>query len=89
MGLKLPQMLIEAGLEIGGIDVAHPSDIDGDAKLLNALTLENIAHTVVSDGLATREEVEKLVTTLDKATHDRSVFASVTRIIQVWGRKVS
>jgi hypothetical protein len=87
MGLKLPRMLIDAGLDIGGISVAHPSDIDGDAKLLNALTIGNIAHTIVSDGLATRDEIDELVMTLDKATHDRSIFASVTRTIQVWGRR--
>jgi SAM-dependent methyltransferase len=87
MGLKLPQILIEAGLEIGGISVSHPADIDGDTKLLNALTMENIAHTVVSDGLATSDEVDELVKTLDKITRDRSAFASVTRTIQVWGRR--
>lgn len=87
IGLKLPQMLIEVGLNIGGVNVVHPSDVDGDAKLLNALTMENIADAVVSDGLATRDEVDQLVMMLDKCAHDRSTLASITRTIQVWGRQ--
>ena len=59
-------MLIEAGSSIGGVTVAHPADIDGDVKLLNALTMENIADAAVSDALATREEVERLIESLYK-----------------------
>jgi len=87
IGLKLPQMLVEAGLSVGGVGVAHPSDVDGDAKLLNALTMENISDAVVSDGLATREEVDQLVAALNKCVQDTRTFASVTRTIQVWGRR--
>ena len=53
MDLKLPQMLTNAGLSFGGVTVAQPADIDGDAKLLNALTMENMADAVVSESLAT------------------------------------
>src|ERR1043166_656606 len=87
IGLKLPQMLIKAGVSIGGVAVAHPSDIDGDAKLLNALTMESIADAAVSDRLASRDEVDQLVTVLNKCVRDTRTFASVTRTIQVWGRR--
>jgi hypothetical protein len=80
-------MLTDAGLAIGGVAVAHPSDVAGDVKLLNALTMENIADAVLSDSLATREEVKQLVSTLDACTHDRGTFSSITRTIQVWGRR--
>jgi SAM-dependent methyltransferase len=86
-GLKLPRMLPAAGLIIGGVTVAHPSDVEGDVKLLNALTMENIAEAALSDGLATREEVDQLVSKLNASTHDRGTFASVTRTIQVWARR--
>jgi len=87
IGLKLPQMFKDAGLEIGGVTVAHPSDIDGDVKLLNVLTMENIAEAVVNDGFATQAEVTELVSALNACTHDRATFASVTRTIQIWGRR--
>jgi Methyltransferase domain len=86
MGLKLPQMLMEVGLTLGGIGVGHPCDVDGDAKLLNALTMENITNAVVDEGLANGNEVAKLLTELDQCARDGETFASVTRIIQVWGR---
>ena len=35
-----------------------------DAKLLNALTMENIADAAVSDSLATRHEVGQLIESL-------------------------
>jgi len=87
IGLKLPRMLIESGLSIGGVAVAHPSDIDGDVKLLSALTMENIADAVVSDGLATRGEADQLIAKLYECARDRRTFASDIRRIQVWGRR--
>jgi hypothetical protein len=81
-------MFNDTGLSIGGVSVAHPADVDGDVKLLNALTMENIAEAVVSDGLASREEAEQLVSELNASTRDARTFASVTRTIQVWGRRV-
>lgn len=89
IGLKLPKMMTDAGLSIGGIAVAHPSDIDGDVKLVAALTMEGIAEAVLNDGLATPEEVRHLVSVLNENAHDRGVFASITRVIQVWGRRAT
>jgi SAM-dependent methyltransferase len=87
IGLKLPRMLIDAGLSIGGVAIAHPADIDGDVKLLNALTMENIADAAVSESLATYDEVEQLIRALYECASDERTFASVTRRIQVWGRR--
>ena len=88
-GLKLPEMFADAGLCIGGVTVAQPSDVDGDVKLLNALTMENIAAAVLSENLATSDEVDQLMATLNACTRDGRTFASVTRIIQVWGRQLA
>ena len=87
IGLKLPQMMTDAGLILGGVTVSHPSDVDGDVKLLNALTMENIAEAVLNDGLATPEEVRELLSVLNASTQDKGTFASITRTIQVWARK--
>lgn len=87
IGLKLPQMLVAIGIRICGVAVSLPADIDGDIKLLNPMTMENIADAVVSEGLATRDEVDRLVAQLYENARDRETFASVTRTIQVWGTR--
>jgi hypothetical protein len=87
LGLKLPSLFVGAGLQLGGIEVAHPADVVGDAKLLNALTTENFAHSLVADNLASATEVKHLIATLKSAVEDPGIFASITRRIHVWGRR--
>ena len=88
-GLKLPELFMQNGLRIGGIEIAHPADIDGDPKLLNALSMELFAEAIVSEGLAEQAEVRELTDNLRAAVGDRHVYASVTRRIQVWGQKLA
>jgi hypothetical protein len=80
-------MLIDADINIGGVSVAQPADIDGDVKLLNALTMENMADAVVGESLANRDEVERLTESLHKCAIDGRTFQAVTRRIQVWATK--
>jgi hypothetical protein len=82
-------MLIDAGITIGGVTVDQPADadIDGDVKLLNALTMENIADAAVRDNLAARDELERLKESLHKCAIDQRTFERVTRRIQVWAKK--
>jgi len=87
LGLKLPRMLIEAGLRIGGVTVNQPADIDGDVKLICALTMENVADAVVNDSLVTRDDVDQLVANLYECARDERTFVGVMRRIQVWGRR--
>jgi SAM-dependent methyltransferase len=86
IGLKLPSMLLQFGLAIGGLAVTQPSDIVGEVKLLSALSMENVADAVLADGLANRDEVERLVAALHQIVPDPRTFASAARTIQVWGR---
>jgi hypothetical protein len=87
LGLKLPSLFAGAGLRLGGIEVAHLADVADDAKLLNTLTIENFADSIVADGFATADEVKDLVATLNAAVDDTGIFASITRRIQVWGAR--
>src|SRR5262249_17923183 len=52
------------------------------------VTMENIADTVTNDGLATRDEVDELLAELDGCASNGRTFARVTRIIQVWGKRI-
>jgi SAM-dependent methyltransferase len=89
MGLKLPALLLGAGITIGGVGVTHQADLDGDVKLLSALNMENFADSIVAEQLAMRDEVDQLIAALYENARDATRFVSVARTIQVWGRRVA
>ena len=70
IGLKLPALLVGAGVTIGGVGVTHPADLDGDVKLLGALSMEAIADAVVAESLATREQVDRVIAALHEDARD-------------------
>ena len=86
-GLKLPLFLKTAGLVGIETRVNYPAALDGEAKLVNALTLEGIGPRVVEAGLATAEEVQRIVDALYDIAADPTVFMSIARVVQAWGRK--
>ena len=53
----LARTLADNGFEDLGVSVAQPAGMSGDVKLVNALTMENIASAVVADGLASVDEI--------------------------------
>jgi len=86
VGLKLPRLLTEAGLAAVEMNVAQPAGTDLETKLVNALTMEGIADSVVEEELAPQEEVDRLVAELYELAQDHRALASIARIIQAWGR---
>jgi SAM-dependent methyltransferase len=87
LGPRLPRLLLDAGLEAVDAGVVQPVGLRGDAKRLNPLTMANIADAVVADGLATRDEVDALVTALEAYADDETTLAGLPRIVQAWGRR--
>ena len=85
IGPRLPRMLADAGLAEVGADVVQPMGTTGEVKLVNLLTMQNVADAVVADGLASAEEVDHIVTDLRAFADDRTTFAGVVRVIQAWG----
>jgi len=49
--------------------------------------MQNVVDAILSENLATKQEVVQIVDTLNTGIHDAGTFASVTRIVQVWGRR--
>ncbi|MBC7891543.1 MAG: methyltransferase domain-containing protein [Sphingobacteriaceae bacterium] len=87
LGPQLPILLADAGFEQVGLHVVQPVATEGEAKLLNPLTMENIADAVLQDGLASREELDEVVRQLyDFAANPRTV-AGAPRVVQTWGRR--
>jgi hypothetical protein len=87
IGPRLPALLQDAGLEDIRVSVAQPMGLDGDAKVMSALTLEAIAGAVLADGLATRDEIDALARELYALAADPRTLAGLPRVFQVSGRR--
>ena len=85
IGPRLPGFLQNAGFANVGVHVVQHVALEGDAKLINALTMENIAGPVLEDGLATREEIDLIVRELYDFAANPSTLAGTPRIVQAWG----
>jgi SAM-dependent methyltransferase len=83
IGLRLPGLLIDAGLENIQTNVVQPAGIVGEVKLLCAVTMESIADSVVADRLAGEAEVERVIEGLYELAHDKRSFVSHPRVVQV------
>jgi SAM-dependent methyltransferase len=88
IGPRLPSLLREAGLGEIGMRVVQPAGIDGEVKLLSAITMEMIGEAVVAAGLASPQELGRIVDELAVAARDGRTLLSTPRIMQAWGRKL-
>ena len=86
IGPRLPLLLDAAGFEDVGVNVVQPLGTHGDVKLINALTMENIADAAIGDGLATREEADAIVRELYEFAADPHTITGLPRVVQSWGR---
>jgi SAM-dependent methyltransferase len=87
IGPKLPAMLREAGLTGVDLRLAHPAHLTGRAKSLHALTWENIADSILDEGILERAEIEAVQQGLLRLTDDADTILGQPRIYQVWGRR--
>lgn len=89
IGPRLPGLLSGAGLQDIGMHVSQPAGFEGEAKLITPLTMQSIGERVVQAGLATADDVKRIVEELTEAALDPSIVMGMPRIFQVWGRKRS
>lgn len=89
IGPRLPGMLCESGFERVQMNVVQPAGMDGEVKLLNPLTMENIADTVLANGLALRAEVDQIIAELYECARDPRIVMSLPRIVQAWGYRAA
>jgi hypothetical protein len=61
---RLPELLAHNGFEQIEMSVVQPAGLDGEVKLLTPITMENIADAVMAEGLASKEEIEQLISDL-------------------------
>jgi predicted O-methyltransferase YrrM len=85
IGLRLPQMLVELGCENVQMYVVQPAALDNETKVVNAVTMENIADAVLVAGLASRSEVDRVIAKLYEFAQNPRTLMSTARVIQAWG----
>jgi SAM-dependent methyltransferase len=85
IGLRLPRMLVDAGFDHVRPQVVQPAGLEGESKLLPALTLENIRAMAVKHDVATADEIDRLVDVLYDVARDPTTYVGNPRIVQVWG----
>ena len=87
IGPHLPFLLTDGGFEKVDMTLVQPIGTKGEVKLLNVITLENIADAILRDGLASRQEIDTLVQELNRFAENPRTVAGVPRVIQAWGRR--
>jgi SAM-dependent methyltransferase len=85
IGLRLPGLLLDAGFERVQTNVVQPAGLDGDVKLLYAASMECVADSVVADGIAGRDEVDRVIAELYELARDKRSFVGHPRVTQAWG----
>lgn len=88
IGPRLPLLLRQAGVAAVAVNVAQPCGLEGDVKLIAAITMEKIADAVLAAGLADATDIDSIVAELYRVAGDPTVLMSIPRIVQSWGRKV-
>jgi SAM-dependent methyltransferase len=87
IGPKLPAMLRSAGIREIELNVIQPAHIRGEGKLMAPLTMARISDELTTEGLATDDEVQQVLTELDRVAADGETVISLPRIFQVWGKR--
>jgi ubiquinone/menaquinone biosynthesis C-methylase UbiE len=89
IALRLPAMLVTAGFEAVQPRVVQVADLEGESKVMPALTLEGIRATAVRHGVATDDELDRLVDDLYALARDPTTFVANPRMVQVVATKPS
>jgi SAM-dependent methyltransferase len=87
IGPKLPALLCEAGVETVELKIIQPAHISGEGKLMAPLTMSRISDALVAEGLASDDEVQQILSELNRIAADRETVMSLPRIFQVWGKR--
>jgi ubiquinone/menaquinone biosynthesis C-methylase UbiE len=89
IGPRLPSLLAESGFKNIDVNIVQPSGFEGEVKLITPLTMENIADAVIAEGLATSEEIDRIVSDLYAYAKTPGTLGCTPRIFQAWGTQPS
>jgi SAM-dependent methyltransferase len=87
IGPKLPAIARKAGIQRIELNVIQPTHIRGEAKLMAPVTMLRISDALVTEGLVSETEVQKILGELNQAAADCETVMASPRIFQVWGER--
>jgi SAM-dependent methyltransferase len=87
IGPKLPALLRRAGIQGVEFNVIQPAHIQGEGKLMAPITMTRISDALIGEGLASKDEVQQILTGLHVAAADSETVMSLPGIFQVWGKR--
>jgi SAM-dependent methyltransferase len=87
IGRKLYGCFLAAGIPGPRVAVVQPVWIEGETKALPWSTLEASTEAILSEGLASKDEVTAALTTLQRFTADPQTLISGPRIFQLWAKR--
>jgi ubiquinone/menaquinone biosynthesis C-methylase UbiE len=87
IGPRLPALLAESGFQNVQMSVSQPVGTEGEVKLINPLTMENISEAVIAEGLASRSEIDQIVAELHEFARAPGTVASGARVVEAWGNR--
>jgi SAM-dependent methyltransferase len=86
LGVALPVLLHEAGFERVGVAVSQELAIEGEVKLIPAITLERIGGAAVAEGVATADEIAAIAADLYAFAKQPGTVMGMPQVVQAWGR---
>jgi ubiquinone/menaquinone biosynthesis C-methylase UbiE len=87
IGPRLTGLFADAGLREVQCEVVQPTFRSGEGKRVAQVTMEHIRQSVVAARLASHEEIDRIVASLDAFAAEPQTLVSLPRIFQVWGRR--
>jgi len=87
MGRKLYGCFLAAGIPDPEVAVVQPVRTQGEAKALAWSTLEAVADAIVSEHLASADEVSAALDDLQRFTADPRTLICGPRVFQLWSRR--
>jgi SAM-dependent methyltransferase len=86
LGWRLPALLRDAGLTLGGFDVVQPTFHNGAGKRLPLLVLDRLGAQIVAAGLSTQAQLTQLARRVAAVVDDPTIVVLWPRVARAWAR---
>ncbi len=87
IGPRLPGLVSDAGFDDVRMTMVQPAANDGEIKLITPITMQNIAGAVLRAELASKDEVDAIVTELYAFARTPGTISGLPRIFEVWAKR--